>query len=202
VRARARATHTHTRARHTRHTRERAHAGTLGGDFIAPLKAAHIDAGGSLRLVYWRGNDALRRAPLAVDGPLGAAFVAQGAVGLPAGGNLSFYGCGSAAPAAAVAIDGRSLVMSIAVDGVTVERVDRALTPALVGGADANFTVLSRAGMFEFYFGGFLLLPARFAAELGCIRLAGQGGVRVTSAWNMTDMPPQVPVPTAPTYPP
>ena len=177
--------------------------GTLGGDFIAPLKAVHIDTDGSLRLVYWHGNDALKGSALEASGPLGSAFVAHGAVRLPFGGNLSFVSCGEPQPAAAVVIDGQSLVMSVYVDGVAVESVDRALTLALVGGLpEANFTVLSRGGMFEFYFSDFLLLPARFASALGCIELVGAGGLRVTNVWNMTDMPPQIPVPTAPTYPP
>eukprot|EP01046_Picozoa_sp_COSAG06_P060058 COSAG06_NODE_12639_length_1349_cov_2.499200_3_plen_121_part_01 len=40
----------------------RAGGGTIGGDFIAPFKTTHIDTDGSLRLVYWKGNNALKGA--------------------------------------------------------------------------------------------------------------------------------------------
>lgn len=37
--------------------------GTIGGDFIAPFKTTHIDdTDGSLRLIYWKGNDVLKGA--------------------------------------------------------------------------------------------------------------------------------------------
>jgi hypothetical protein len=36
--------------------------GTIGGDYVAPLKTAHVDANGTLRLALWSGNAALKAA--------------------------------------------------------------------------------------------------------------------------------------------
>ena len=94
--------------------------GTIGGDWIAPLKSVHIDHAGELRLIYWTGNEKLKstsrqlsvvtnvmatsnratnRGRLgavattveALNGTLG--FVVQGNIHLPQGGQLSLCPC-------------------------------------------------------------------------------------------------------------
>jgi len=43
-----------------------------GEVYLAPLKAAHVDRDGTLRLAWWRGNDRLKREAVAVRVPAGA----------------------------------------------------------------------------------------------------------------------------------
>lgn len=63
------------------------------------------------------------------------------------------------------------------------------------------FTVLQRKGMWEFYFGGILALPERLPTAWTCIQVAGSGGLDVEKLWEMPAMPPNTPVPPAPTDP-
>ena len=200
--------------------------GTIGGDYIAPLKAVHIDHAAELRLIYWKGNDALKgalRAPgtltEGLNGTLG--FVVEGTVQLPVGGELSLCPCNSSATddqnrrsngcfstsGSSVKVNGTDLTMQLCKAGTCIELIDRALTPSLLGGMDgdgsssANFTLLERRGMWEFYLGGFLALPERMAAAHACLTIQGTGGLVVDRVWDMTEMPPQKPVAIAPTWP-
>lgn len=126
-------------------------------------------------------------------------------VELPAGGAISLCECGAAncSADASLSISGDSLVGSISKGGKLMETVDRALTTQLVGAtaAGTNFTVLHRHGMWEFYLGGFLMLPERMSASHTCVEVQGSGGLRLEKGWEMTPMPPSTPVPTAPTWP-
>jgi hypothetical protein len=227
--------------------------GTIGGDWIAPLKAVHIDHAAELRLIYWKGNDALkgalrvpgagpkrmdegsRRATTAVkaesegpqptkapavlaeglNGTLG--FVVEGSVHLPLGGELSLCPCNLTAAddddnngiadcvtgGSSVRVNGTDLTMQLCKAGVCIEHIDRALTPSLLNsapGGSANFTLLQRHGMWEFYLGGFIALPERLAAAHECLSVQATGGLAIDKVWDMTEMPPQTPVAIAPTW--
>lgn len=107
--------------------------GTIGGDYIAPLKTTHIDKDGSLRLILWSGNDALKGDKLHVPpathtaadldltesesglqtvGNLSSVsgFVSSGSILLPTGGSLALCDCNDSAQNSTVAVDGASLV--------------------------------------------------------------------------------------------
>ena len=230
--------------------------GTIGGDWIAPLKAVHIDHAAELRLIYWKGNNALKgalrvpgagpktmdggptrsatttvaaepeapkpaQAPLVVaeglNGTLG--FVVEGSVHLPLGGELSVCSCNLTAAGddgtrnngisdcftggSSVRVNGTDLTMQLCKAGDCIEHIDRALTPSLlssVAGGSANFTLLQRRGMWEFYLGGFLALPERLAAAHECLSVQAAGGLVINKVWDMTEMPPQTPVAIAPTW--
>jgi hypothetical protein len=174
------------------------------GDYVAPLKRAHIDDEGTLRLAWWDGNAALKGNTSAgpLNGTLGS--VVEGSVALPAGGALSLAPCGSPSDSgSSVEVNGTSLTMQIAVDGKVIEHVDRALgavIPRVRSGA-TNFTLLQRKGMFEFYLGGFLALPERLDGVHDCLELRASGGLRVERTFEMVRMPIGPPVPEAPTWP-
>ena len=200
--------------------------GTIGGDYIAPLKAVHIDRAAELRLTYWKGNDALKgtlrkagTATEALNGSLG--FVVEGNIQLPLGGEISLCPCNSS-PAAgnelgesngcsttggsSVKVNGTDLTMQLCKAGNCIEHIDRGLTPSLLSGTDragsgsSNFTLLQRRGMWEFYLSGFLALPERMAAAHECLTIHGTAGVVVDSVWDMTAMPLEKPVAIAPTW--
>ena len=63
-----------------------------------------------------------------------------------------------------------------------------------------DWLLLQRHGMWEFYLGGFLILPERLASAYSCIELIASGGLTVEDVWEMAPMPPSAPVPVAPTY--
>eukprot|EP01052_Picozoa_sp_SAG31_P033663 SAG31_NODE_3833_length_3838_cov_2.158866_3_plen_261_part_00 len=226
--------------------------GTIGGDWIAPLKAVHIDHAAELRLIYWKGNNALKgtlrvaragsrgngddrarrkrgtdvgpsaKGPAVVEAlnaTLG--FVVEGTLLLPLSGEISLQPCNSTAAnkseddgcngcatagGSSVKVNGTDLTMQLCKAGNCVEHIDRALTPSLLSGGNvtsntANFTLLQRRGMWEFYLSGFLALPERLAAAHECLSVQVTGGLVVDRVWDMTEMPPQKPVAIAPTWP-
>ena len=63
-----------------------------------------------------------------------------------------------------------------------------------------DWLLLQRQGMWEFYLGGFLILPERLASAYSCIELIASGGLTVEDVWEMAPMPRSAPVPVAPTY--
>ena len=65
-----------------------------------------------------------------------------------------------------------------------------------------RFTLLARRGMWEFYLGGFLALPARLRATSDCVEIVASGGLRIDAVHTMTAMPPSTPVKPAPTWKP
>lgn len=200
--------------------------GTIGGDYIAPLKAVHIDHAAELRLIYWKGNDALKgtlreagTSTEALNGTLG--FVVEGSMQLPLGGELTLCPCNDSATdnqigrnngcsstsGSSVKVNGTDLTMQLCKAGTCIEHIDRALTPSLLsdtdgaGSGSANFTLLQRRGMWEFYLSGFLALPERMSAAHDCLTIQGTGGLVVDRVWDMTEMPPSKPVAIAPTWP-
>eukprot|EP01043_Picozoa_sp_COSAG02_P010450 COSAG02_NODE_367_length_23739_cov_16.775127_8_plen_566_part_00 len=147
--------------------------------YLAPLKLAHIDDEGTMRLQYWKGNDNLlgKLAPAALsearvvasDGAIVKNITSpcnnfNGTVitgKAPAGdGSVVFYGS-----------DGNpeSIEMGVSADGilhvwicaragaerVAVERIDRAMSLA----ATVEWRVLLRGSMAEVYVDGVLILP-------------------------------------------
>jgi hypothetical protein len=145
------------------------------------------------------------------------------------GGALALHDCRDATRNSTILINGSSLVAEIFSAGQLLETVDRALTPALMHSTgtfaaashpihvateaavitvqQTTFILLQRKGMWEFYLGDFLILPERLqidpssGAAPACIELHASGGLEVTEAWTMSDMPSATPVPVAPTYP-
>ena len=61
----------------------------MGGDYVGPLKAVHIDAAAVLRLTYWPGNDALKGAVPAAPVPPGAVFRQNSTEGFVLEGTVS-----------------------------------------------------------------------------------------------------------------
>jgi hypothetical protein len=122
--------------------------GTIGNDFVAPLKAVHIDRSGALRLTYWSGNDALlgservgtdvalRSGDAAADAAYTAAastknlsgtqgFVAKGTVALSSGSSsLLIVACGESAASAGsqIIVDGPLLLLLLLLLVVVVLR--------------------------------------------------------------------------------
>ena len=112
-----------------------------------------------------------------------------------------------AAGGSSVIVNGTDLTMQLCKAGACIEHVDRALTLSLlnsgavnIGSNTANFTLLQRRGMWEFYLSNFLALPERLAAAHECLSVQGSGGLVVHRAWDMTEMPPSAPVAIAPTW--
>ena len=147
-------------------------------------------------------------------------FVAAGTIALPTGGGLAICDCADSTHNSTLIVDGSTFVTEIYKEGRLLETVDRALTPtlllphALPGSAKSNpghsttvaaaattkFLLLQRHGMWEFYLGGFLILPERLASAYNCLELHTSGGLVVEEGWAMNAMPPSTPVPVAPTY--
>jgi hypothetical protein len=177
--------------------------GTIGGDYVAPLKRALVSEDLELRLAYWEGNGALKGKELALGAGMsmhtGQGAVVEGTVMLPAGGSLGFTSCDGAAYHT-VSVNGSTLAMTISAGTKVLEHVDRLLKAITAGATNAvNFTVLQRHGMYEFYLGGFLAVPERLP-RTGCIKLVSGGGLKIERAWNMTSMPANTPVKPAPTW--
>ena len=141
----------------------------------------------------------------------------EGSIGLPVGGSITLSSCtgsghsngGDAEELATISVNGTSLAMTISRKGAVLEHIDRHLTQILSvtnsssgsGGASLNFTLLQRHGMYEFYLADFLALPERLPSVESCMDLVVGGELKLGRVWNMTAMPPAVPVKPAPTFP-
>eukprot|EP01047_Picozoa_sp_COSAG01_P026897 COSAG01_NODE_1751_length_9323_cov_5.197507_2_plen_219_part_00 len=135
--------------------------GTIGGDFVAPLKATHIGADGALRLVFFPGNHALKGErlpppPPPIDGRQVVnnlssvpGFVSTGRVSLQAGGSLAICDCVTNDRNSTLAMNS-SLVFTIYKGKELMETVDRKLTASLLGSTDDGSTewiLIQRHGM-------------------------------------------------------
>ena len=184
------------------------------------LRSANMEGGSGAQLTNLGGNQgfvALGSVALPTGGalslcPCGTALLDGSHGSSNSNSNTSVP---PAAVCSSVAINGSTLVMTISFGGQARETIDRDLTHSLVlsgtqdaghSGMDtapavANFTLLQRRGMWEFYLGGFLALPERLPVALSCIELQSTGGMHVAEVFNMTSMPANTPVKPAPTYP-
>eukprot|EP01043_Picozoa_sp_COSAG02_P050835 COSAG02_NODE_5275_length_4478_cov_2.390728_5_plen_570_part_00 len=145
--------------------------------YLAPLKLAHIDNEGTMRLQYWKGNDKLLGAPQPADLTEVVAHDGMNMTNISApcnnrngtvisgtaplgNGSVVFYGSNG---------NSESIEMGVSADGImhvwiraragaeriTVESIDRAMSLA----ATVQWQVLLRGSMAEVYVDGVLILP-------------------------------------------
>ena len=152
-------------------------AATIGGwhnVYLAPLKLAHIDSEGTMRLKYWTGNDAMLGAPVPVRLTNDDAVAeitknistpcnnANGTVivgAAPAGnGSVIFFGAGGDPESIEMGVVGGVLCVwtraSSAAPRVILEEIDRAMTL----GATVHWRVLLRGSMAEVYVDDVLII--------------------------------------------
>ena len=142
--------------------------------YLAPLKLAHIDSEGTMRLKYWTGNDAMLGAPVPVRLTNDDAVAeitknistpcnnANGTVivgAAPAGnGSVIFFGAGGDPESIEMGVAGGVLCVwtraSAAAPRVILEEIDRAMTL----GATVHWRVLLRGSMAEVYVDDVLII--------------------------------------------
>ncbi len=174
-----------------------------GQVYVGTLKGTTVDGEGTLRLVWWPGNEALKHTRLAVAPPatnggriawLPTAFAAErgggveGTLGVPAGpgdppAGLAIECHGDAGAALLVHAGGRAETGTTQADGTGFKPekiVDRELPYA----APARFRLLLKHSLLEFYLDDVLIecysLPQSATGRIGCL---GGDAVRVLSAW-------------------
>ena len=163
--------------------------------YAAPLKRAHVDPEGILRLKYWEGNDALKGEPLATDRTRSTASVRpiadrlDFARGVVVEGSVPIPDHGQSAPVA-LALDAGDRCYAVRVQAEA--RVEMGLMCTsnntfkcmhwaerdLVLRGQVPFRLLARRGMLEFYLADHLME----CWTMGCPG-ARAVGLRLVGAW-------------------
>jgi hypothetical protein len=181
-----------------------------GPVYFAPLKATHVDAQGTLRLVWWNGNEPLKHEPVEVEtpAPTGEAapaiamlepsfdvdrgVVMEGIVALPApeeAGRSGLYVEFRADRGTAILLGaaGKAELGPLGADGTdfTAEkRVDREMQ----FGRTARFRLLLKHSLLEFYLDDVLIecfsLPGRATGRIGLIGHRDGRPVKDIRAWH------------------
>jgi hypothetical protein len=178
--------------------------------YFAPLKATHVDEQGTLRLVWWKGNEPLKHERVEVETPAPAGesaepvamlepsfnvecgVVVEGTVTLPApaeAGRSGLYVESSAGGGTAILLNsaGAAELGSIRADGTGFQaekRVDREMQ----FGRSARFRLLLKHSLLEFYLDDVLLecfsLPGRATGRIGLIGHRDGRPVKDIRAWH------------------
>jgi hypothetical protein len=176
--------------------------------FFAPLKKAIVDPEGTLRLVWWEGNEKLRKDPLPIRLPPPAAsgiamlldvfdtacpLVLEGKIRLPASpaeppAGLYLEHAAGAGTAILVGPKGVTQFGAIQANGSGFKAADR-VDRELPFGPTADFRLLMKHSLLEFYLNDHLIqcysLPQ---APTGHIGLIGVGNVvSSVEAWRSED---------------
>ena len=181
------------------------------GWHIAPLKRAFVDAEGTLRLMYWPGNDALKAAPVAIapHGSSNAATMltapADFLAGVIAEGTLHLPTSPDAPPTGLYLLldNTRGYAIRVRHDGRTEFgpldafggnwRAEQTADRERKVGPTAAFRLLVRRGMVEFYLDDELMECYRMtgakgaeAVSIGALEGAGPPSVSDLHVWTMS----------------